>query len=111
MDQDNKNNEDIDLSGALKDSDNVPESQNGEQQPAQTFLPGTPKIIQWTIKCSGGLIKDEKQASYVLISFIVVAIIISLVLVFGGRGSETKIEAPSGQRIIYPSDEPPRLQR
>ena len=84
MDQDNKNNEDIDLSGALKDSDNVPESQNGEQQPAQTFLPGTPKIIQWTIKCSGGLIKDEKQASYVLISFIVVAIIISLVLVFGG---------------------------
>ena len=84
---------------------------SSDLQPAQIFLPGTPKMIQWTIKCSGGLIKDEKQANYVLIGFVVVAIIILLVLVFGGRGSETKIEAPSGQRIIYPSDEPPRLQR
>ena len=42
MDQNNKDNKDIDLSGQFKDSDNVPESQNGEQQPAQIFLPGTP---------------------------------------------------------------------
>ena len=93
MDQNNKDNKDIDLSGALKDSDNVPESQNGEQQPAQIFLPGTPKMIQWTIKCSGGLIKDEKQASYVLIGFVVVAVIISLVFLLPTGGTDIPPEA------------------
>ena len=88
MGQDNKNNEDIDLSGAPKDSDNVPESQSGEQQPAQTFLPGTPKIIQWTIKCSGGLIKDEKQASYVLVGFLAVAVVIITVLMASSGSSQ-----------------------
>ena len=108
MDQNNKDNKDIDLSGQFKDSDNVPESQNGEQQPAQIFLPGTPKIIQWVIKHSGGLIKDEKQASYVLIGFFVVAIIISLVLVFGGGDVETQktftppAEAPA-EEVIPPA--------
>lgn len=44
----------------------------------------TPKVVKWVIKLSGGLIKDEKQASYVLMGFVVVAIIVSLFLFFGG---------------------------
>ena len=47
--------------------------------------PGTPKIIQWIIKYSGGLIKNEKQAAYVLMGFAALAIIVSLVLFSGGE--------------------------
>jgi len=54
------------------------------QQTRQSFQTATPKIVEWVIKYSGGLVKDEKQASYVLIGFVVVAIIVSLFLIFGG---------------------------
>ncbi|MDA1335195.1 MAG: hypothetical protein O2794_04290 [bacterium] len=60
----------------------------GEQfQRPQSFQTPTPKIVQWVIKYSGGLVKDEKQANYVLIGFVAVAIIISLFLFFGGGSS------------------------
>jgi len=61
------------------------------QHSARSFNSENPKIVQWVIKYSGGYIKDEKQASYVLIGFIAVAIIISLFLIFGGgTGIEEK---------------------
>lgn len=85
MDQDDKNNEGIDLSGSLKDSDTGVKFE--EYRASASYYPGTPKIIQWVIKYSGGLVKDEKQASYVLIGFVVVAIIISLFLIFGNSTS------------------------
>lgn len=40
----------------------------------------TPKMIMWVIKYSGGRIKDEREASYVLIGFVVIAIVISIIL-------------------------------
>lgn len=46
-----------------------------------------PKLIQLVIKYSGGLITNDKQATYVLIGFIVAATAISLSLIFGGRGN------------------------
>lgn len=49
--------------------------------------PNTPGVVRWVIKYSGGLVKDGNQASYVLIGFVVVAIIISLFLIFGGSGT------------------------
>lgn len=107
MDQNNKNNEGIDLSGALKGSGGGAKSR--EQGVERTFFPGTPKVIQWTIKYSWGLIQNKKQASYVLLGFAALAIVISLFLIFGG-GKESEIKAPPGQRIIYPENEPPRLQ-
>lgn len=44
----------------------------------------TPKVIQWVIKYSGGYIKNKNQANYVVLGFIILAIIISLFLFFGG---------------------------
>jgi len=44
-----------------------------------------------------------------LIGFFVLAVIIFSILVFSG-GKEAEIKAPPGQRIIYPENEPPRLQ-
>ena len=104
-----KNNKGIDLNNSSNDSDTGVKSQTKERRSTQIFLPRTPKIIQWVMKYSGGLIKDEKQANYVLLGFVAVAIIVSLFLFFGGE--KAKIEAPPGQRIIYPSNEPPRLQQ
>jgi len=80
------------------------------QRTRQSFQTPTPNILQWVIKYSGGVVKDEKQASYVLIGFVVVAIVVSLFLFFGGRESKAKFEAPPGQKIIYPENAPPRLQ-
>ena len=110
MDQENKNNEGIDLSGALKDSGTGVKFE-GEQQYARPYYSGTPKIIQLVMKYSGGYIKDEKQASYVLLGFVAVAIIISLFLIFGGGGNKAEFKAPPGQKIIYPENAPPRLQK
>jgi len=42
------------------------------------------KLAGFLVKYSGGLIKDENQASYVILGFVVAAIIISLFLFFGG---------------------------
>ncbi len=61
------------------------------QRTTRSFETPTPKIVQWVIKYSGGLIKDENQANYVLIGFVVLAIIVSMFLIFGGDSSNKKI--------------------
>lgn len=81
-----------------------------EQKVERFEFSAAPKMIQWVIMYSGGLVKDEKQANYVLIGFVVVAIAISLFLIFGMGGKDAEIKAPPGQKIIYPEDEPPRLE-
>ena len=55
------------------------------RQPSQSFQTTTPKITEWVMKHSGGTIKNEKQANYVLIGFVVVAIVISLFLFLGEK--------------------------
>ena len=110
MDQ---NNEDrgIDLSHALDDSSSRIKFEGEEfQRPSQTFQTPTPKIVQWVIKYSGGYVKDEKQATYVLIGFVALAIIVVFIFLFSGGGNKAKFEAPPGQKIIYPENAPPRLQ-
>lgn len=88
MDQEKENKEEIDLSGAMKDSDTGMKFQ--EQRVEHSYYPGTPKVIRWVIKYSGGLVKDEKQASYVLIGFVAVAIVVVLFLIFGGGGQSQR---------------------
>lgn len=52
------------------------------------------KLAEFLVKYSGGLIKNEKQASYVILGFVALAIIISLYLFFGGGKTETKTPSP-----------------
>ncbi|MDI6603089.1 MAG: hypothetical protein QME57_03170 [Patescibacteria group bacterium] len=90
MNQENNKNG-IDLSKSLSES--ITKSQ-GEQWPSGPYVsPTAPKIVQWLIKYSGGLIKNEKQATYVLLGFVVLAIIVSLFLLFGGEKT-VKFEVP-----------------
>jgi|GEM_PF-901415 len=90
MDQ---NNEDrgIDLSHALDDSSSRIKFEGEEfQRPSRSFQTPSPKIVQWVIKYSGGLVKDEKQASYVLIGFVVLAIVVVIIFLFSGGGEKVK---------------------
>lgn len=89
----NQNNEDrgIDLSHALDDSSSRVTFEGEEfQRPVQSFQTQTPKIIQWVIKYSGGAIKDEKQADYVLIGFVALAVIVASTFMFSGGGEKVK---------------------
>lgn len=70
-------------------SDTGVEFQDERLQPR--YEPETPRVIQWVMRYSGGLVQDEKQASYVLIGFVILAIIISIFLFFGSR---TEIAPP-----------------
>ena len=83
MDQ-NNDDRGIDLSHALDNSSSRVKFEGEEFQRSRSFQTPTPKIVQWVIKYSGGYIKDEKQANYVLLGFVVVAIIVFLMVVFGG---------------------------
>ena len=47
-----------------------------------------PKMVQLVMKWSGGAIQEQKQAEYVLLGFVVLAITISLFLFFGGNEPE-----------------------
>ena len=64
------------------------------QRTRQSFQTPMPKIVGWVIKYSGGYIKNEKQANYVLIGFVVLVIIISLFLFFGDYNSQSLTPPP-----------------
>lgn len=83
---------DIDLSGYLS---NVPTAQTGWRA-IKYYREGTnPKIVQWVIRYSGGLVKDERQATYVLLGFVVVALAAAFfLLVFGGTGQVKPFPPP-----------------
>lgn len=50
-----------------------------------------PKMVRLVMKLSGGAIKEQKQAEYILLGFVVLAILVSLFLVFSGGGGK-KVE-------------------
>lgn len=82
------------------ENNNVEYQNKGQSQFNQISSPETPKLIQWVIKYSGGLVKDERQANYVLIGFVglsLVVVIILLLNVFGGPS-----EPPAGYKGNIP---------
>ena len=82
----------IDLSKKLQ------KSVSGQKPPGPYISPTAPKIVRWVIKYSGGLVKNEKQASYLLLGFAVLMIIISIFLIFSkGVGPQTL--EPAGPAI------------
>jgi len=70
-----------------------------EFQRPRSFQTPTPKIVEWVIKYSGGAIRDQKQAEYVLLGFVIVAIGISLFLVFKQIRPQIKIEPPANIQL------------
>lgn len=54
-----------------------------EWRPPRYTPDETPKIVHWVISHSGGLIKNTKQAQYVLLGFVVLSAAISFFLLYG----------------------------
>ena len=69
----------------------------------------TPKVVKLVMKWTG--FKEQKQAEYVLLGFVVMAIGISLFLVLGStissRGQKLTPEQQSKLLEIMPQDKPP----
>jgi hypothetical protein len=57
----------------------------------------TPKAVKWVMKLSGGLIKSERQAGWVIIGLAIIAIIVSAFLFFGIPNFSSR---PSPDEII-----------
>ena len=56
--------------------------------------PRMPKMAGWLIKYSGGLVKDEKTANYVLVSFAVLVIILTFFVISQGGTGENFSSSP-----------------
>ena len=108
MNENKSNNVRIDLSGALKDSGTgVKFEDSGWRVMKYYRQPGTPRIVQWTMWYSGGLVKDERQAQYVLLGFVVAAIAVSLYLFFGaGTGTQQQFTPENFTPITRPTVSP-----
>lgn len=59
----------------------------------------TPKMIKLVMKWSGGAVKEERHAEYVLLGFVIVAIGISLYLFFGGVHFQQEISPAAMEEI------------
>ncbi|MFZ2149875.1 MAG: hypothetical protein WAV15_01825 [Minisyncoccia bacterium] len=57
--------------------------------------PESSKLAHWIMKHSGGAVKEERQAEYVMLVFVVVCLGVSAFLFFTGG-------APSNEKIIPP---------
>ncbi|HCR52661.1 TPA: hypothetical protein DIV48_03415 [Candidatus Kaiserbacteria bacterium] len=80
------------------------------QQPSRVSYAEPSKATLWILQHSGGLLKNEKQIAYVLIAFIAVLAIVMGMMLFGNGGNAT-FKAPPGQKILYPPNAPPRLEK
>ena len=59
----------------------------------------TPKIVSLVIRYSRGLIKDEKQANFFLLGFVILAISLSILL-FGMFGLNKSKQEPVKEMVL-----------
>ena len=75
MNQDNENNEEIDYGTDV-------EFFEEKYQTNVSYDSDTPLVIEWVMKYGG--IKEQRQAEYILLGFVVLVVVISLFLFFSG---------------------------
>ena len=77
----------LEIEKALKELEEKSKVEQTQKVVETSKTSDVPKMVQLVMKWSGA--KEQKQAEYVLLGFIVVAIGISLFLVFGGSSSSS----------------------
>ena len=82
---------------ALKEFETKSQTEQNQKTPEIPKDSEVPKIVQLVMKWSGGAIKEQKQAEYILLGVAILAIGISLFLIF--RGSTGQKEP-----ILYQED-------
>lgn len=69
------------------------------RQPARNYYSKAPKMTQWIIDRSGGLVKDGKQASFILLGVAAVASVIAFHLLFSGGLGVSEDKAARDQML------------
>jgi len=77
----------IEIQQALKEFELKSNVEEQQKSPETLKISEIPKMVQLVMKYSGGAIKEQKTAEYVLLGFVVLAIGVSLYLFFGINGS------------------------
>ena len=90
MEQENENNDNSGTGVQFKEY-RVPRSYSSSE---------TPKIVQWVIKYSGGLVKDNRQADYVLLGLVGLFLVITIILFSNAFSGPSK--TPAGYRGNIP---------
>jgi len=54
----------------------------------------TPTIIRLMMKFSGGLVKSERQAEYILLGFVLLMIIVAVIIFIVSGGSKVPLTTP-----------------
>ena len=62
--------------------------------PAFAVSDEIPKMVKWVIKLSGGAIQDQRQAEYILLGFVIIAILIAVFLFFS-NSPEVPLSPPT----------------
>ncbi|MFH1201199.1 MAG: hypothetical protein V1484_02670 [bacterium] len=84
---------------ALREFELKNQTEQAQKAPEVPQDSDVPKMVQLVMKWSGGAIKEQKQAEYVLLGFVILAISISLFLVFlGGNSGAIDLK----QQKLYP---------
>ena len=73
------------LNDALKEFEAKSHVEQKPQKQAVETLGEVSGMAKWVVKLSGGKITEQKQAEYVLLGFVILAIAISVFLMFGGN--------------------------
>jgi hypothetical protein len=62
----------------------------------------TPKIVKLVIKLSGGAIEEQKQAEYILLGFVIIAITVSIFLFVSSsiKANKNAISQPEINRLM-----------
>lgn len=97
MDENMDLNKNIDINQALKEFELKSSVKQIQRTPKDSTTPDVPKMVRLVMGLSGGVIKEQRQAEYVLFGFVIIAIIISLFLVLGALRSPSP---PSSDKII-----------
>ena len=70
------------ISQALKEFEADSKFSPIPQKPVISNKGEVPTMVRWVMKISGGAITEQKQAEYVLLGFVILAILISVFLFF-----------------------------
>lgn len=110
MDQYDENDGGVDLSSTSGNSNKGIKFEDSSWNIRPIQKPTTSIITRWVIIYSHGLVKNKKQANYVLLAFVGAAIVFSLFVFLSIGGSKAELKAPPGNKIMYPQNGLPRLQ-
>ena len=103
--------DDKEIKKALEEFELKSDAEEARKKNQDLKSPKASRMTGFVIKYSRGRVKDQIQAEYILFAFVITAFAMSLFLIFGVDDESTQFEIPSGTRIIYPPNAPPRLER